>query len=441
MHNLLKKSSVVLVVEPVSSIRNTIRKVFSEFGYNDVLMAETPSEAFSMMLNSQVDWVFCGLFPTENTTGVHLLRAAVELPDFRHVRFSALINEDDMKHLPFLFSLGLFSFHVKPMTFDSLTADLTSLMSKLEDLDNEQDFTAALLRDYLHSTKNYKVLSEMEAGLFETVSQTPFQLSKYIESLFLGGHKLKATTLLYSNLGEDKEKDEILKPLLKEYIGVSELSSAEPSTLIQTCLVVDPDDSSVVQVKNVLEKLGVKEVLTINDVKEACDLLPKRKDIDLVITEWKLRSITGEAFIQHVRDHDHPITPIVVYSSLVPDEYSKFFNEVGQVEVINKPCQEGQFKQLLSDVIKKFRFPNSSQDYEEKIRSLLAAGDVKGAKNLFSKYKKMPSTDAAGIILMEAFFDFSAGEYEKAKTKIMQAGGHGPLNHIGLSLLGKVLLN
>ena len=52
----------------------------------------------------------------------------------------------------------------------------------------------------------------------------------------------------------------------------------------------------------------------------------------------------------------------------------------------------------------------------------------------------MPSTDAAGIILMEAFFDFSAGEYEKAKTKIRQAGGHGPLNHIGLSLLGKVLL-
>ena len=55
------------MVEPVSSIRNTIRKVFSEFGYNDVLMAETPSEAFSMMLNSQVDCFV--MFPTENTTG------------------------------------------------------------------------------------------------------------------------------------------------------------------------------------------------------------------------------------------------------------------------------------------------------------------------------------------------------------------------------------
>ena len=109
MHNLLNKNTTIMIVEPVSSIRNTIRKVLSEAGYEDILMASTPKEAFTLMFSNRVDWIFCGLFPTENVTGVHLLRAAVEIPEYRHLRFSVLINDEDLRHLPFLYSLGLFS--------------------------------------------------------------------------------------------------------------------------------------------------------------------------------------------------------------------------------------------------------------------------------------------------------------------------------------------
>ena len=66
----------------------------------------------------------------------------------------------------------------------------------------------------------------------------------------------------------------------------------------------------------------------------------------------EIKIVRIEAFIQR-EDHDHPIS-IVVYSSWYDASLS--FYEVGQVEVINKPCQEGRFKQLLNDVIKKFRF-------------------------------------------------------------------------------------
>ena len=43
------------------------------------------------------------------------------------------------------------------MTFDSLTADLTSLMSKLEDLDNGKTYSCTFKR-LSALTKNYKVL-------------------------------------------------------------------------------------------------------------------------------------------------------------------------------------------------------------------------------------------------------------------------------------------
>ena len=38
------------------------------------------------------------------------------------------------------------------------------------------------------------------------------------------------------------------------------------------------------------------------------EILPKRSDIDLVISEWKLRSMDGSQFVQYVRDHGHLIT-------------------------------------------------------------------------------------------------------------------------------------
>ena len=103
-------------------------------------------------------------FPTENVTGVHLLRAAVELPEYRHLRFSVLINEEDLESLPFLYSLGLFSYHLKPMTYDSLLRDVTVLMEKVQAVDTEYQFVASGLREYLEEVKDYKTMSSLEGA-------------------------------------------------------------------------------------------------------------------------------------------------------------------------------------------------------------------------------------------------------------------------------------
>ena len=107
----------------------------------------------------------------------------------------------------------------------------------------------------------------------------------------------------------EEEVDRLLEPIMLEYVGVSNLGAVKVDSLVQVCLVVDPDDVTNLQVKNVLSSMGVEEVITLSSVDEACEVLAKRKDIDLVITEWKLRAMDGSAFIQHVRDHRHPITP------------------------------------------------------------------------------------------------------------------------------------
>ena len=108
-----------------------------------------------------------------------------------------------------------------------------------------------------------------------------------------------------------------------------------------------------------------------------------------------------------------------------------------RLRLLRSHCQESQLKSRIEEILKKFRFPNSSQDYEEKIRALLAAGDEEGAKSMFESYKKLKTTNPAGITLMEVFFDFNRGDYETARNKILKLTRHGPLSHIGLSLLGK----
>ena len=275
MHNLLNKNTTIMIVEPVSSIRNTIRKVLSEAGYEDILMASTPKEAFTLMFSNRVDWIFCGLFPTENVTGVHLLRAAVEIPEYRHLRFSVLINDEDLRHLPFLYSLGLFSYHLKPMTYDSLLRDINSLTEQLESVDEEHQFAAASLRRFLEQQKNSAVITKLEAGLFETVDKSPEQLSRYISSLFKGGNKLKGMTMLYSYWNKDQETNRLLEPIMIEHVGVSNLGAVEVDSLVRTCMVVDPDDTSSLQVKNVLTAMGVHDVVQVSAVSEACEILPK----------------------------------------------------------------------------------------------------------------------------------------------------------------------
>jgi tetratricopeptide (TPR) repeat protein len=70
----------------------------------------------------------------------------------------------------------------------------------------------------------------------------------------------------------------------------------------------------------------------------------------------------------------------------------------------------------------------------------LASGDEEGAKSLFKTYKKLKTATPASVLLMEAFFDFNSGNSEMARNKILKLTQYGALNHIGLSLLGKVLL-
>ena len=137
--------------------------------------------------------------------------------------------------------------------------------------------------------------------MYETIDSSPEQLARYISSLFKSGNKLKATTLLYANWRREEEVDRLLEPIMLEYVGVSNLGAVKVDSLVQVCLVVDPDDVTNLQVKNVLSSMGVEEVITLSSVDEACEVLAKRKDIDLVITEWKLRAMDGSAFIQHAR--------------------------------------------------------------------------------------------------------------------------------------------
>ena len=59
---------------------------------------------------------------------------------------------------------------------------------------------------------------------------------------------------------------------------------------------------------------------------------------------------------------------------------------------------------------------------------------------MFQTYKQSKAASSSSTLLMEAFFDFHSGNFVAAKDKKGSLTKSSPLNHIGLALLGKVLL-
>ena len=56
--------------------------------------------------------------------------------------------------------------------------------------------------------------------------------------------------MLYSNWRREEKVDRLLNLIMLEYVGVSNLGAVKVDSLVQVCLVVDPDDVTNLQVKS-----------------------------------------------------------------------------------------------------------------------------------------------------------------------------------------------
>ncbi|WP_218110042.1 response regulator [Oligoflexus tunisiensis] len=397
-------------------------------------------DGFNTLGQEKIGWIITSLFPGQKLTGWQFLRLPLEYEHYRGTMTSILLNTEEQDLLPSLFAMGMVSFHMRPLTYNSFKAEVDKFHATLKKVPHVPMAVAIGLRDKLTELQKIDDLERLEKGLYKWVDGSVQQQMRLIKAQLQVGNNLEALLgmkhVLASNPGL---KAEIIE-LGKKYLGIEDISDYKAKLNIHHALVVDPDESQLKFLRECLTELGVAEIKTCDDATYACEYLKSNSTVDLVIGEWKQHGMDGGAFIQHVRHHGYTDKPILIFSSLVDDAAEELMNEVGGVFVMLKPCTKKIFQQQLVDQFNRWRYPLAAEDLEQKIRISLNNGDVDYARQLMVQFENNPKVEATRKKFMKACFAYQAGQYREAKTMILENAKVNMPSHKEVGLLGKILL-
>jgi CheY-like chemotaxis protein len=437
---LLDRDMGILVVDPVSAVVSTVKRVLNEAGFKNIYQSDSVMDGFNTLGQEKVGWIITSLFPGQKMTGWQFLRLPLEFEHHRGTMTSVLLNTEEQDLLPSLFAMGMASFHMRPLTYNSFKAEVDKFHATLKKVPHVPMAVAIGLREKLTELQKIDDLERLERGLYQWVDGSVQQKMRLLKAQLGVGNNLEALLGMKQILASHPAlKPEIIE-LGKKYLNIDDISDYKAKLNIHHALVVDPDESQLKFLRECLTDLGVAEIKTCGDATQACEYLKTNSAVDLVVGEWKQHGMDGGAFIQHVRHHGYADKPILIYSSLVDEAAEALMNEVGGVFVITKPRPKKAFQQQLVDQLNRWRYPLVAEDLEQKIRISLCTGDVDYARQLMVQFENNPKVEATRKKFLKACFAFQAGQYREAKQMILENAKVNLPSHKEIGLLGKILL-
>ncbi|GEM_PF-5859136 len=437
---LLKKDAEILIVDPVSSVSNTIKRVLQEKGYKKIHVADSVLDGLNTLGTNAIDWILTSLFEDEKFNAWHFLRIPLELEGYRQVMTSVLLNEEQERYLPSLYAMGLLSFHKRPLTYNSFKEECNALTAQLQEALHPTLAVAANLRQRFQAKGQIDELERLEAGLYNTLDSTATQKIRLIQAQLEAGNNLEALIGMKQLLQKDPQLKEQVNALGSKYLEIPDIQEYKTKLNVHLVLVVDPDEAQQNFIVDSLEELGIKEVKAVSSPKEACEFLDHHPAIDLLVTEWKLPDIGGRGLVQFAKQGPLKDKPVLIYSALVDETDEKLTDEIGGVFQVNKPQSRKAFKEAVSDVFSRWRFPLEAEDLEQKIRVCLERGEFEYGRQLLLQFEAREGVDKSRKIIMRATCAFFAGQYREAKALIIEASKICLPTHKEIGLLGKVLL-
>ncbi|HYX38031.1 MAG TPA: response regulator, partial [Oligoflexus sp.] len=438
--NLLDREMGILVVDPVSAVVSTVKRVLNEAGFRNIYQSDSVMDGFNTLGQEKIGWIITSLFPGQKLTGWQFLRLPLEFEHFRGTMTSVLLNTEEQDLLPSLYAMGMASFHTRPLTYNSFKAEMDKFHATVKKLPHLSLAVAAGFREKLQELNRIDDLERLEKGLYKWVDGSVQQKMRLIRAELEVGNNLEALLSMKQVLASHPaHKAEIIE-LGKKYLGIDDISEYKAKLNSQHALIVDPDESQQKFLRECLTELSVAEIKTCSDATDGCDYLKANSTVDLVIGEWKQHGMDGGAFIQHVRHHGYTDKPILIFSSLVDDAAQEIMQEVGGIFVINKPCPKKAFQQQLVEQFNRWRYPLAAEDLEQKIRISLNSGDVDYARQLMVQFENNPKVEATRKKFLKACFAYQAGQYRDAKIMILENAKVNLPSHKEIGLLGKILL-
>lgn len=130
-------------------------------------------------------------------------------------------------------------------------------------------------------------------------------------------------------------------------------------------LIVDPDTQISLLVRDVLRYIGFERITFAHDGNEAMEVL-KKKEIDLLITDWQMAPVDGLRLIHYLRsspDSPNAYLPIIMLTGKAERHDVEAARDVGVTEFLVKPFSAKSLYERLVLVIENPRSFIIAQGY------------------------------------------------------------------------------
>jgi CheY-like chemotaxis protein len=443
-----QKTGKILVVESSGPNRFMLSETLEMAGFRDVIGVETAGEALGVLQTDAISWIITELNADATHNGLQLVKLITENPALKRIFVSLVLSDEEKYVIPKAFELGALSWHPRNFTREALLAEWNALVSLAE----QSDFTATLvaahyLREHLKSEHRQQELLAFEKELIRTYPANTGLFLNMVYPLHCLGDKQEARSVLRLIPKIAPALTDQATEIDKELFHGQALDSSSDSDEtafnflgLKKVVVVDSDETTHTQARNFMSILGCKDIQFFDNGLSAQQYIEKNPEPDLIIQEWRLRQLSGPAFLQRIKSSSAVTTPVIIASSLVKKEDLPFIHEMGVASLIPKPLEKETFIRTLTLTMQQDRTPKDQATLERKIRAHLAQGHLKEALALQQKFQENHRIPQHAKTLMEAEIAFANQQYDVARTMALETIKFMPDSLHALNLLGKILL-
>lgn len=201
-------------------------------------------------------------------------------------------------------------------------------------------------------------------------------------------------------------------------------------------LVVDDEVSNLTLIKNYLKQQNQYDVETFTDGEEAWESL-KNNSYNFVIMGWRLKGLTGIAFLNRVRRM--PATsmiPVIVSSGMINRNDFRLLGEFPNTKLLEVPFSRVQFERTVEFVLKEKLWYQANAD---NVRSIIETVRGKTGDLEVQIQKMLKSAPNPGPLALLAVKSLTAiGNDESAKKIVDEILAKTPNNVAALNELAKI---
>ncbi|MEZ4742931.1 MAG: response regulator [Bdellovibrionota bacterium] len=437
----------IAVVDPIDSSRNMILDVLKNLGYTDIATFVDHEQFLPYLEGKSCDWLISPLLIDKNINTLQMMKLFTLEPRLKNLHTSLMLDIDsELDYLNEAFELGLLSYHKKTFVMSDYDKELSDLVSMIDLYDGDTTLTSAeYIRSFLKERHFNRTRIAYEQNLLSMYPGEVRVLFSLAEALFLNSKEDEAEGTLQQIVLINKQLESRCRFLRKKYTGQDDPKEeywgfkSNPFG-IKSCLLIDSDTDNIFNMKQYLEKFGIKNIEAYEDGEQAWEAICTDKEPELILTEWSLPKLHASLLIQRIRSHGFMKVPIVVVSSLVAKRDLSLIEEIGADRILKKPFEHEEFLETIVWTVQQNRQPTEERSFVLKIGRLLTTNRIDESKRLIGECLRNSIISDAKKYYILAAYQYYLGDYKTSYQHAIKALKLGTDQLFILDLMGKCLL-